>query len=276
MLAMDLLHWFTPWEESPVLVVLIGAAAVLFSRGCAKNKLELSRKTAFWTGLASIYLASHTQLDYYAEHQFFIHRLQHVILHHLGPFLVALSHPLPLLASGLPEKARKFFAAAARWKPVALVARILCNPFVAVMLFTGLIGFWLLPPVHFTAMIDWRLYRLMNWSVIVSGLVFWGLVLNRRFPFFMNLSPWTRIAMMLAVVPPQIVLGAIIFFASREVYSVYTVCGRAIGGLSAIGDQQIGGIILWIHGAMMSMAGILIVVRKELISDRLFAARSPG
>jgi putative membrane protein len=60
------------------------------------------------------------------------------------------------------------------------------------------------------------------------------------------------------------------------VYTVYTVCGRAVGGLSAIGDQQIGGIILWIHGAMMSMAGILIVVRKELISDRLPAARSPG
>jgi putative membrane protein len=273
---MDLLHWFIPWEESPALVVLIVAAAVLFSRGCARNKPEFHRKAAFWAGLVSIYLVSHTQLDYYAEHQFFIHRLQHVILHHLGPFLIALSHPLPLLASGMPEKGRKVFAAATRWKPIALAARILCNPVVAVMLFSGVIGFWLLPPVHFAAMIDWRLYRFMNWSVIASGLIFWGLVLSRRSPFSINLSPWTRIAMMLAVVPPQIVLGSIIFFASRELYTVYTVCGRAIGGLDAIGDQQIGGIILWIHGAMMSMAGILIVVRKELISDRLLAARSPG
>lgn len=273
---MDLLHWFIPWEESPVLVGLISAVAVLFSRGCARNVPEFRRKAAFWAGLAAIYLASHTQLDYYAEHQFFIHRFQHVVLHHLGPFLIALSHPLPLLASGMPEKGRKFFVAASRWKPVTFAAGVLCNPFVAVVLFIGVIGFWLLPPVHFTAMIDWRLYRLMNWSVIVSGLVFWGLVLNRRSPYSLNLSPWTRIAMMLAVVPPQIVLGAIIFFASQELYTVYTVCGRAIGGLSAVGDQQIGGIILWIHGAMMSMMGILIVVRKELVSERLLATRSHG
>lgn len=276
MFAMDLLHWFIPWEESPVLVALIGIVAVLFSRGCARNKPGFRRKAAFWTGLVSVYLASHTQLDYYAEHQFFIHRLQHVILHHLGPFLIALSHPLPLLAAGMSEKGREVLAAVAMWKPITLAARILCNPFVAVMLFSGVIGFWLLPPVHFTAMIDWRLYRFMNWSVIVSGLFFWGLVLNRHSPFSINLSPWTRIAMMLAVVPPQIVLGAIIFFTSQELYTVYTICGRAIGGLSAVGDQQIGGIILWIHGAMMSMAGILIVARKELISERPVAARSPG
>ena len=81
--------------------------------------------------------------------------------------------------------------------------------------------------------------------------------------------------MMLAVMPPQIILGAMIFFASTELYPVYTVCGRVIGGLSAIEDQQIGGIILWIHGAMMSMAGILIVMRKELIPPRFFAAKQP-
>ncbi|HVW65565.1 MAG TPA: cytochrome c oxidase assembly protein [Nitrosospira sp.] len=273
---MDLLHWFIPWEESPTLVVLISAVAFLYSRGCARNKPEFRRKAAFWIGLASIYLASHTQLDYYAEHQFFIHRLQHVVLHHLGPFLIVLSRPLPLLASGMPEKWGEIFAAAGRWRPAALAARVLWNPFVAVALFAGLIAFWLLPPIHFIAMIDWRLYRFMNWSVIASGLLFWGLVLNRHSLFSINLSPWARIAMMLAVVPPQIVLGAIIFFSSRELYTVYTICGRAIGGLSAIGDQQIGGIILWIHGAMMSMAGILIVVRRELVSEKLLATRLPG
>ena len=273
---MDLLYWFAPWEESFVFPAAVGAAAILFSRGCARSKPGLRRKMVFWAGLVSIYLASHTQLDYYAEHQFFIHRLQHVVLHHLGPFLIVLSSPLPLLLMGMPEKAREFFAVAARWKPVTLTVKVLCNPFVAVMLFSGLIGFWLLPSIHFTAMIDWRLYRLMNWSVIISGLIFWGLVLNRGPIFSTSLSPWTRVAMMLGVVPPQIVLGAMIFFASRELYTVYTVCGRAIGGLSAIGDQQIGGIILWIHGAMMSAAGILIVVRRELMPGRLLAGRQSG
>jgi putative membrane protein len=272
---MNLLQWLIPWEESVIVVVATATAAILFLRGCRRSHPRLRRKIYFWTGLVLIYLVSHTQFDYYSEHQFFIHRLQHLVLHHLGPFLIVLATPLPLLLDGMPEKAREFCCRIAQQKPTRLAIGILCNPFVAVMLFSGLIGFWLLPSIHFTAMIDWRLYRLMNWSMLVNGLIFWGLVLNPGHMFSAGLSSWTRIAMMLAVMPPQIILGAMIFFASTELYPVYTVCGRVIGGLSAIEDQQIGGIILWIHGAMMSMAGILIVVRKELIPPRFFAAKQP-
>ena len=71
--------------------------------------------------------------------------------------------------------------------------------------------------------------------------------------------------MMLAIIPPQIVIGAIIFFTSYELYPIYTICGSVFGGISALADQQIGGVILWIHGAMMSAIGVLIVVRKELM-----------
>lgn len=176
----------------------------------------------------------------------------------------------------MPRKGRQLCRLAVDWKPLQYLAYVLCNPIVAVTFFSGLIGFWLLPSIHFTAMIDWRLYRLMNWSMLINGLIFWGLVLNPGPVFSTHLSPGTRIAMMLAVVPPQIVLGAMIFFASRELYPIYTICGRAIGGLSAMGDQQIGGIILWIHGAMMSVAGILIVVRKELMPRKLLAKRQAG
>jgi putative membrane protein len=71
--------------------------------------------------------------------------------------------------------------------------------------------------------------------------------------------------MMLAIIPPQIVIGALIFFTSHELYPIYTICGRAIGGIDALADQQIGGIILWIHGAMMSAIGILVVILRELM-----------
>ena len=37
-----------------------------------------------------LYLSMHTRLDYYAERMFFIHRLQHLVLHHLGPLLIIL------------------------------------------------------------------------------------------------------------------------------------------------------------------------------------------
>jgi putative membrane protein len=273
---MDLLYWLTPWEESFLVVATTGAAAILYWRGCGKSPPSLRQKFCFWTGLILVYLVSHTQFDYYAEHQFFIHRLQHLVLHHLGPFLIILSSPLATLLAGMPSLGRQLCARIAGWKPFLYLVRILCNPIIAVALFSALIGFWLLPSIHFTAMIDWRLYRLMNWSMFINGLIFWGAALHRGPILSVRLTPGSRIAMMLAVIPPQIVLGALIFFATRELYPIYTICGRAIDGVSALADQQIGGIILWIHGAMMSAIGILIVARKELMPGKTFEQAQPG
>ncbi len=103
------------------------------------------------------------------------------------------------------------------------------------------------------------LYRLMNWSMVLTGLTFWGLVLDSDSIW----SSGSRIAMMLAVVPPQILIGALIFFSPHELYPIYSLCGRVFTGMSAATDQQLGGLILWMHAAMMSMAGILIVIHKE-------------
>ncbi len=41
----------------------------------------------------------HTQFDYYARYMFFVHRGQHLVLHHLGAFLIALANPLPVFAA---------------------------------------------------------------------------------------------------------------------------------------------------------------------------------
>lgn len=138
--------------------------------------------------------------------------------------------------------------------------KALFHPVTAVAGFAGLLVIWLLPSIHFIAMLDWRIYRLMNWSMVLNGLMFWGIALN---PDSIR-SPGSRIAMMMAVVPPQILIGALIFFAPHELYPIYTLCGRAFTGMSSITDQQIGGLILWTQGAMMSVIGILIVIRKEL------------
>jgi putative membrane protein len=189
---------------------------------------------------------------------------------------MVLGCPKEALFAGIPGGGKQLIMTFLAWKPVQGLVNILLHPVIAVTMFSGLIIFWLLPSVHFVAMLDWRLYRLMNWSMALSGLMFWGIGLNSN----SIRSPGYRIAMMLAVVPPQILIGLLIFFASHELYPIYTLCGRAFSGVSSITDQQIGGLILWTHGAMMSVIGVLIVIHKELrqpnlILDRTLSAKKP-
>jgi putative membrane protein len=207
-----------------------------------------------------MYIVSHTQVDYYAEHEFFLHQLQSLVLHSLGPFFIVLSNPKDALSAGFPMEGKRLLRMLSGWKPLHWLVKVLFHPVVVVLVFVGLSIFWLLPSIHFIAMLDWRVYRLMNWSMVLNGLMFWSVVLNSHSLW----SPGSRIAMMLVVVPPQILIGALIFFTPHDLYPIYNLCGRAFIGMSTVTDQQIGGLILWMHGAMMSVIGILIVIHKEL------------
>lgn len=262
---MTLLHWLTPWEPSPTFIVVFLAFGILYVRGTRRQHVSLDRQLAFWLGMAGLYVALHTRLDYYFERQFFLHRVQHLVLHHLGPFLIAIGHPGMVLRAGMPRAVRqRVFNPFLRWRPVRYALNVLLNPVVAVVLFTGIIYFWLASSVHFIAMLDWRLYRVMNWSVTVDGMLFWCLVLDRRPAPPARLSPGRRILVIIAAAPPQILLGAYVFFSTHDRYPIYALCGRALVGMSALRDQQIGGLILWIPGAMMSVVGALIALRHWL------------
>ncbi|CAM2193803.1 putative membrane protein [Paraburkholderia kururiensis] len=259
---MNLLYWLEPWEPSPTVVIAIAVAAVLFVRGQRKARVSFARRLSFWLGLTGLYVALHTRLDYFFEHEFFMHRAQHLVLHHLGPFFIALAYPGAALRAGIPFAWRqRFVRPALAARPVRAVVDVLMHPVVAVVLFVGLIYFWLLSPIHFMAMLDWRLYRVMNWSMVIDGLMFWWLVLDSRPAPPARLSPGRRVLIVIAAIPPQIVLGAFIFFSPRELYPIYSICGRAFTWLSPLRDQQIGGLLLWIPGSMMSVLGAVLALR---------------
>ena len=103
---MDSLEWLIPWEFSPTLVASFLVAIVLFVRGQKVHRVTAARSILFWTGMVLLYLSMHTRLDYYAERMFFIHRIQHLVLHHLGPLLVMAAFPGQVMRAGLPMRWR--------------------------------------------------------------------------------------------------------------------------------------------------------------------------
>jgi putative membrane protein len=257
----------TPWHFAPSVAASVVLAVGFYVLGIARGGYPgFWRVLGFVLGIALMYAVSHTQLDYYGQYLFSGHRAQHLVLHHLGPFLVALSAPAPVFAAALPSRwtgrLRRSLGPVPR--VVLAVYRVLQNPFIAAFLFVGLLYFWLWPTVHFTAMLSADLYWIMNWSMALDGLLFWWLVFARdRDGATPHLSFGKRVLMLAMVVPPQIVLGAYIFFSDRNLFDVYAVCGRAFP-IDPMTDQQIGGLITWIPASMMSVAGVIILLAFRL------------
>ena len=77
----------------------------------------------------------------------------------------------------------------------------------------------------------------------------------------------------LAVMIPQIVLGAYITFTHHDLYPIYVLCGHAFVGMSSASDQVLGGLILWIPTSMMSVLAALIAFHNWLRLDTRAHAR---
>ncbi|HEX5353058.1 MAG TPA: cytochrome c oxidase assembly protein [Rhodanobacteraceae bacterium] len=267
---MGFLRWWIPWEPSAIVVVVFAAAACLYWRGARRSPMTTPwhRQWLFWLGLLVLYTGLHTHLDYYAEHEFFVHRIQHLGLHHLGPFLIALAYPGVTMRRGLPLRWRaRYLGRVLAWTPVRKCLDVLLHPFNAALLFVGLIYLWLWPAVHFAAMLDWRLYHLMNYSMAADGVLFWWLILDRRSRPPARLSPGVRVFVALAVIPPQILIGAYLSFTTTNLYPIYSLCGRAFAGIPPLMDQHLGGLILWIPSSMMSVLAAVIAFTHWLRLD---------
>jgi len=254
---MPVLDWLIPWEFSPLFLVCFFAGAWVFARGTRVHRVSGWRQALFWSGMVILYLSMHTRLDYYAERMFFIHRLQHLVLHHLGPLLIMGAYPGQVLRAGLPLRWRVRLRDFLRSGPGRAIEAVLTNRILVPVLFVLLVVGFLIPTVQFYSMLDWRLYRLMNWSVVISGFMYWNLILDRRPSPPAVLLPGGRVFCPIITMVPQIIVGAVITFTERDLYPIFDLCGRAIPGMSAITDQAIGGLTMWVLAGFVEVFGVL-------------------
>ncbi|WP_310050152.1 cytochrome c oxidase assembly protein [Luteibacter sp. 3190] len=261
------MKWIVPWEFSWVFLVLFVGAAWLYVRGARRLRVPPARQAAFWVGMTIVYVALHTYFDYYAEHEFFMHRIQQVLLHHLAPLLIVAAYPGSVLRAGLPLAWRvrlRRTGHSLAWRAFSAVA---LNPAFVTASFVALILVWLIPDMQTLAMLDWRLYRLMNWSMMISGLAYWWIVLDHRPKPPGRMAPGWRVLSPAITMTPQIVAGAIVTFSKTDLYPIFEICGRAFT-MNVLTGQLIGGVIMWVPAAMIESAGGLLALQQWLRLSR--------
>ncbi|KJV34300.1 cytochrome c oxidase assembly protein [Luteibacter yeojuensis] len=262
-----LLKWIVPWEFSWSFLLAFVAIAWLYAAGARRLRVPVGRRAAFWAGMAIVYVTLHTYLDYFFEHEFFMHRIQQVLLHHLAPLLIIASYPGTVLRKGLPLPWRVRLRRAGRSWAGRAVAAVLLNPAFVTLSFVALILVWLIPDMQTLAMLDWRIYRFMNWSMMASGLAYWWLVLDHRPKPPGRMTPGIRVLSPAFTMTPQIVAGAIVTFSKADLYPIFEICGRAFT-MNVLTGQLIGGVIMWVPAAIIESIGGLLAMRQWLRLSR--------
>ena len=256
------LPWQFEWPVYLATTLSLGWYLIGLSRFGDVEYPPLWRRVSFFVGVISVYAVLQTHYDYLAQHMFFLHRAQHLVLHDLGTFLIALGTPGRVIWRGMPD----FLKPPLVSRPVQRVIDVIQNPFVAPLLFVGSVYVWLIPALHTRVMLDTDLYNLMNWSVAIEGIFFWSLVLDPRPKPPARLGYGWRALMMLVIEPPEMIVGAVITLSRTDFYSVYRICGR-IFPIDDITDQNYGGLIIWIPGGFMGLVGLLVVLSNMFMNE---------
>lgn len=87
--------------------------------------------------------------------------------------------------------------------------------------------------------------------------MYWNLILDRRPKPPAALSPGGRVLSPVITMVPQMIAGAVITFTEYDLYPIFDLCGRAIPGMSAVTDQAIGGLTMWVLAGFVEVFGLL-------------------
>jgi len=221
------------------------------------------RQAFFLAGIALIYFVLQTHFEYVSQHMFFLNRVQAVVLGMAGPFCIAIGWMAAPLEAGIPAFLRRII----KGRTIAAIGRILFHPLPSMAIFLITSDIWLIPSIHFAAMIDPSLYIVMNLSCLLGGLLFWLVVLDPRPTPASRFSYLARAAAGFLVMFPQIAVSSYIALTDRDLYSFYTLCGRLFPSISPAYDQMLGGLIQWIPPGMMNTAALIIGLNSLRLSD---------
>jgi putative membrane protein len=225
-------------------LVAYAIGLVRFRRHARGNPAPpMTRVLATVAGILIIELALASPLDDLAEHLLSAHMTQHLLLMLIAAPLLVWGRPTPYLVWFLPMPLRK--GVAYLWNPlgVSQVIRFLKKPAMSWGAFCGMVLLWHVPAIYRWAVGGELRHALMHLSFLGSGLLFWSVVLKpprQRGLDHASAGLFVFSAALLTGLP-----GALIAFTRHPLY-VDERYGPVPYGLTALADQQLAGLIMWI------------------------------
>ena len=116
---------------------------------------------------------------------------------------------------------------------------------------------WHAPPVYAAALSSDAVYWLMQATMLAGGVAFWAALRTASAP--------AAVAALLATMVQMGLLGALITFAPAPLYAPHFGT-TGPWGLSALEDQQLAGLIMWVPAAGLYLGAALVLAARALAS----------
>ena len=256
------------WNFEPWILILLFIAAWAYARGVLRlwsasnfgRGISKWQAAAYAIGLLCLVIALVTPLDALGNKSFAAHMVQHEILMLLAAPLLVLGRPLAPYLWTMPIAWRRNLGRLAKTDWFSSGWRALSHPLSAWTIHAVALWVWHAPLLFEWALGDDTVHALQHLSFLLSALVFWWALFNAR-----GESVGIPVFYLFTTAIHTSVLGALLTFSDVLWYPVYN---EPPFGLSALDDQQLGGLIMWIPGGMVYLIAALALFAIWLRRER--------
>jgi len=235
-------------EPSALLAVIVCAwlyvrgVRAVWGRAGRAHGVQTWQVACFGGGLLTLLVALESPLDGVSADLFSAHMVQHMLLILAAAPLLILGTPLLPFLWAVPLRARRRLGA---WG-----ARLgwLGRPAVAFGLHSGALWAWHVPALYEAALANRAIHAVEHLSFLGTAVLFWWAVLHAA-----RRGHATGVVFVFGLALETTVLGALLTFAQAAWYAAHLVTAPA-WGLSALEDQQLAGLIMWVPGGAVYLA----------------------
>jgi len=225
--------------------------ARLWRRAGVGRGIRVREAVAFGTGWATVAVALYSRVDVLSDRSFAVHMGQHEMLMIVAAPLLAASRTYEAWSWALRRHGvRALAAVAAGWRWLAAPVR-------AWWLHAAALWLWHVPALFLAALANPSIHALQHTSFFLSALLFWWAVFGSR----RRKHQGTALALLVTTMLQMNALGLLLTFAPEPWYATDQ---PPPWGLTALEDQQLGALVMWMFGGMVYAAAALAVVLRWL------------
>jgi putative membrane protein len=244
-----------PWLSAPLLltgcVYLAGWWRLALRR---RGKFRQRRTLLFALGWLMLALPIVTPLHLLGERSFTAHMVEHEIIMIVAAPLLVASRPLGVLLWSLPDGVRRGLVRVGRRGGLRRDWGFVTSAMVATVVQALVLWLWHLPPAFDAAVGSPPVHAAQHVSFLASAVLFWW-SMGRRANY--GVGAFCQFLTLLQTG----MLGALMSFSTVVWYGSYA---ENQGGLTALEDQQLAGLIMWIPAGMVHAGAAMFLIAALL------------
>ncbi len=270
----DLRAFLLSWQFETEVVVGLALSAFLYARGWRRLRkrgrggriLRRWRAWCFAAGLTAVGVALLSPVATFGSLLMSMHMIQHLLLIMIAAPLLLLGAPMLPMLWAFPRGGRRRLGRLLHpSNPVHRVFHFLTRPGIALPVFILVVVIWHYPPLYDAAQGRTITHDLEHFCFLAAALLYyWPLIHPTGSPRRMSYG-----AGILYLFPSKLtgfVIGASLSMAQTPWYQTYINAPR-LWGLSALDDQQLAGLIMWIFGGLLYIFPLLLLVVMMIRED---------